>query len=200
MFCYERVVKAGPLYPLNSLMLHGILIGNRPNRAPAGMILDEKSVADEIWSFFGSGTGLQELYVSPYVPTDTMLDQLAQAAKWARANADTLIDTHWVGGNPGKGEVYGRASWQPDKGILALRNPSESTQTFDFTLQDVLELPGTAATEMVLRAVYPRNRALPSGRIQVGKRIAFDLNPFETVVFVLLENGCTVVATHLPGE
>jgi len=185
-FCYERIVLGGPLYPLNSLMLHGVLIGDRPGRAPAGMVLDEKSVADEIWSFFGSGTCLQELYISPGVPTDSMLDQLASAARWARANEDTLIDTHWVGGNPGEGEIYGWASWQPDKGILILRNPSDTTQAFAAGLNELLELPPAAVDEMTLIAVYPRDRELSVGALDGARRIEIDLEPFETIVVELL--------------
>jgi len=184
-FCHERVVKMGPLYPLNSLMLHGIVIGDRPGRAPAGMAFDEKSVADEIWSFFGSGTCLQELYVSPNVMSDSMLDELARAAKWSRANADMLIDTHWVGGNPGEGEVYGWASWQPGKGILVLRNPSEDEQGFSVTTEAALELPENAAGPMELRAIYPRDRELPTGAIEPSREIRLDLQPFEMVVMEL---------------
>ena len=34
--------------------------------------------------------------------------------KWSRSNAmDVLVDTHWVGGEPFKLEVYGWASWTP---------------------------------------------------------------------------------------
>lgn len=185
MFCYERVVRAGPLYPLNSLMLHGILIGNRPGRAPAGMAFDDASVADEIWSFFGSGTCLQELYVSPDVPTTRMLDELAAAAGWARANADTLIDTHWVGGNPGEGDVYGWASWQPGKGILVLRNPLSRAQSFAFTPRDVLELPAGTAGSTVMRPVYPRDRAVPGNAFAVGSTCSLELDPFEVLVVEL---------------
>jgi len=184
-FCHERVVTMGPLYPLNSLMLHGVVIGDRPGRAPAGMAFDEKSVADEIWSFFGSGTCLQELYVSPGVPTESMLDELARAAKWSRANAGTLVDTHWVGGNPGEGEVYGWASWRPGKGILVLRNPSEDEQRFGVTPQAALELPEGAQDPMELRAVYPRDRELPTGAIEPSQAIELSLQPFETVVMEL---------------
>ena len=184
-FCHERVVKMGPLYPLNSLMLHGIVIGDRPGRAPAGMAFDEKSVADEIWSFFGSGTCLQELYVSPGVPTESMLDELARAARWSRANAGTLVDTHWVGGNPGEGEVYGWASWRPGKGILVLRNPSEDEKRFGVTPGAALELPESAAQPMELHAVYPRDRELPSGAIEPSREIRLDLQSFETVVMEL---------------
>ena len=38
------------------------------------------SVADEIWTFFGSGTNLQELYISPHLLTPVMWDELASAA------------------------------------------------------------------------------------------------------------------------
>ena len=103
MYCYRCVVQWGPLYPLNSLMLHGPCIGDRTN--PARMDRDEKSIADEIWTFFGSGTNLQELYINPNLLTPTMWDELASAAKWSRARCDILVDTHWVGGDPGLGDV-----------------------------------------------------------------------------------------------
>ena len=109
------------------------------------MVRNEKSVADEIWSFFGSGTCLQELYINPKLLTETMWDELAAAAKWSRANSDVLVDTHWIGGDPGKAEVYGWASWRPGKGILVLRNPSETPQEFSITPQAALELPGGVA-------------------------------------------------------
>jgi hypothetical protein len=186
MFCYNRVVKASPLYPLNSLMLHGIIIGNRPGRAPAAMVLDEKSVADEIWTFFGSGTCLQELYITPQVMSETMTDHLADAAKWSRANSDILIDTHWVGGSPAEAEVYGWASWQAGKGILVLRNPSGKEQHFSTTIKAALELPDHVQDTMALHAVYPRKRKLPTGTIGISQPIVLHLQPFEVVVMELL--------------
>ena len=144
MFCYAWIVKKGPLYPLNSLMLHGPCIGER--RDPSRMVRNEKSVADEIWSFFGSGTNLQELYISPHLLTERMCDDLADAANWSRANSGVLVDTHWIGGDPGKAEVYGWASWRPGKGILTLRNPSDKPREFSITPKAALELPeGTIA-------------------------------------------------------
>ena len=101
---------------------HGPCVSDR--RGPGKMVRTEKSVADEFWSFFGSGTNLQELYISPHLLTPTMWDSLATAAKWSRANSDVLVDTHWIGGDPGAGEVYGWASWRPRGGIVVLRNPA----------------------------------------------------------------------------
>ena len=70
--------------------------------------------------FFADGTQLQELYITPAMLTPKMWDALAEAANWSRANADVLVDTHWIGGDPNRGEVYGYASWSPRKGIVAL--------------------------------------------------------------------------------
>jgi len=180
MFTHNRVVKAGPLYPLNSLMLHGIMIGDR--RAPAGMAFDEKSLADEAWTFFGSGTCLQELYVSPHVATEAMLDCIAEAAKWARKHAGTLIDTHWVGGNPDRAEPYGWAAWQPGKGIVTLRNPSDEPRTFTLILRDVFELPDGNDAPMVLSGVYGAACGLPEGTVDVGQPIEVKLQPWGVLV------------------
>ncbi len=183
MYCHDRVVKLGPLYPLNSLMLHGPCISDR--RAPAKMARNEKSVADEIWSFFGSGTNLQELYITPRVMTEQMWDQLATAAKWSRANSDLLVDTHWVGGSPGKAEVYGWASWRPGKGALTLRNPSDKPQEFSITPKAALELPENVKGAMTTKALYPKGRQVPAGALGVSKPMSFTLQPFECVVMEL---------------
>ena len=185
MFTHNRVVKAGPLYPINSLMLHGIMIGDRPGRAPAEMAFDEKSLADEAWSFFGSGTCLQELYVTPHLATDAMLDSIAEAANWARKNAPTLIDTHWIGGNPELAETYGWAAWQSGRGIITLRNPSDEPREFTLNLGDAFELPQGAESEerpMTLSTIYASGCKLPQGSLSVAQPITLSLQPWEVVV------------------
>ena len=184
-YCHDRVVELGPLYPLNSLMLHGPCVSDSAGRAPSRMVRTEKSVADEFWSFFGSGTNLQELYVSPHVLTGKMWDELAAAAKWSRANSDVLVDTHWIGGSPGKAEVYGWASWRPDKGILTLRNPSDKPREFSITPKAALELPEGTKGAMKLKVVYPQGRQLPAGALGIEQPISLKLQPFEVVVMEL---------------
>ncbi len=180
MFCYRCVVGWGPLYPLNSLMLHGPCIGDRTN--PAKMDRDEKSVADEIWTFFGSGTNLQELYISPNLLTPTMWDELAAAARWSRANTDVLVDTHWIGGDPGLGDVYGWASWQPRGGIVVLRNPSDKPCTYELDLARALELPDAHLTDYLLKSPRPSQR-IDDLRAVAIKRLRIELQPFEVLVF-----------------
>ena len=64
---YGGIVRQGWLYPLNSVMLHGIIYA----RHAQGLDKDPgQDFADEAWSYFASGTGLQELYISPDLLSD----------------------------------------------------------------------------------------------------------------------------------
>jgi hypothetical protein len=135
---YHGVVEKGPLYPLNSLMLHGIIYGKAADELASDPGNDFR---DEVRSYFGTGTQLQELYITHSLLTQQNWDDLAAGAKWARENEDELVDTHWVGGDPLKLEVYGWGAWCPRKASLVLRNPSDKPQNFSFDLGKVLELP-----------------------------------------------------------
>ena len=119
---YEHVVLSGPLFPLNSLMLHGIIYARHAKNLDTDPQSDFKN---EVRDYFGNGTQLQEMYVTPSLLSNADWDNLAEAAKWSRDNADVLVDTHWIGGDPAQLEVYGWASWNPRKAILVLRNPSD---------------------------------------------------------------------------
>jgi hypothetical protein len=172
---YANIVQRGRLYPLNSLMLHGIVYGRKLKRLSTDPGHD---FANEVHSYFGSGTELQELYITPELLSAADWDTLAEAAKWARANAETLKDTHWVGGDPKKGEVYGWAAWSKDAAILTLRNPSDRAQTLDLDIGEALELPAGAAPRFVARSVWGER----SGRVLVaGRATIFHLEAFEVL-------------------
>ena len=178
---FERIVKGGPLYPLNSLMLHGIIFA----KGAHGLSTDPSKAFDhEVRSYFGSGTQLQEMYISHELLKPENWDSLAQSAKWARANAGTLADSHWVGGDPRKLEVYGWASWSVAKGILTLRNPSAEARTFPLDLARVLELPEAAASLYTLTAPFAQ-REVPDlqGFRNAYKPVTITLKPFEVLVF-----------------
>ena len=142
---YENVVQKGPLYPLNSLMICGII--NAPLGPPSRMSSSGEDFIHEIISFFATGTNLQELYIKPSRMTEKAWDTLAESVKWSRANADVLVDNHWVGGNPGRLEVYGWAGWSKDKSVLSLRNPNDKCQKISIDIGKALELPGSAAKQ-----------------------------------------------------
>ena len=101
-------------------MLHGLIYATYAERLKE---VNDRDFADDVHDFFGGGTQLQELYLTPRMMDAQNWDDVAEAAKWSRANADVLVDTHWIGGDPAQAEVYGWAAWSPRKGILVLRNP-----------------------------------------------------------------------------
>ena len=136
---YENIVKRAPLYPLNSVMYHGICIADRG--LPGTLEMDNKDISDEIWAFFASGTSLQELYVDPHKLNAADWDCIRDASNWSKTHAKQLADTHWVGGNPLKGEVYGYAGWADKKGVLSLRNPTSHTKIFTVHVKQVLDIP-----------------------------------------------------------
>jgi len=176
---HNRVLVNGSLYPISSLMIHGIMI----NTGGRVKTFDEKDMIDEIRSFFASGVNLQELYVSPKLMTSAAWDALAEAAKWSRANADVLADTHWVGGDPAKGDAYGWAAWSPRKGILSLRNPSDQPATIAIDIAEVFELPAGAAQAWSLRSPWKEDAANAPIRVTAGQRHTSKLKPFEVLTF-----------------
>ena len=175
---YDRIVGKSELYPLNSLMLHGIIYAKSAHHLNVDNFNDFTA---EVRSFFGSGTQMQEMYITPALMKPQNWDALAEAAKWARANADTLIDTHWAGGNPYSGEVYGWASWSPKKGILTLRNPSRKPKEIKIDAAKVFELPDDAARSYKLVSPY-KDQKLTVKQLRAGKEVVFALKPFEVIV------------------
>ena len=179
---FEQVVRRGPLYPLNSLMLHGMIYAQRHphlNTDPGN------DFRNEIHSYFGTGTQLQEMYITPSLLTPTNWNDLAEAAKWSRANADVLKDTHWIGGDPAKLLVYGWASWAPRLGILVLRNPSDKMQTFSVDIQQAFQLPSGAPQVYVARSPWKSDAAEPSIEIHANVPHVFHLTPFEVLTLDL---------------
>jgi hypothetical protein len=175
---YAGIVKKGPLFPLNSLMLHGIIYARQ-----AEHLSDDPSHAfvHEVRDYFGSGTQLQELYLTHSLLAAADWDILAEAAKWARENAATLADTHWIGGDPAKLEVYGWGAWSPEKGIITLRNPSDHPQTFSLEVEKALELPPGSPKQFHAHSPWMDEAKKPGILLNAGKPHRIELPPFEVV-------------------
>lgn len=177
---FSRIVKRAPLYPIHALMQHGIVIGERGN--PARMERDEASVKHEARSFFGTGTALQELYISPHLLTPALWDAIADAAKWSARNSSILPDSHWIGGDPGKLEVYGFAAWKDGRATLTLRNPSDKPQTFALDAATVFELPATARGPVRLAASYA-DQGVKELVLPPGTPVDVTVPPFAVLVW-----------------
>ncbi|MDE1176618.1 MAG: enterotoxin [Edaphobacter sp.] len=175
---YRNIVEKGPLFPLNSLMLHGMIyaekaqhLGDDPNN----------DFPDEVHSYFGSGTQLQEMYITPSLLSSANWDVLAESARWSRENASILRDTHWVGGDPGKGEVYGWASWNANRGILVLRNPTPREQSISLDVKTTFELPVKAQQHYRMRSPWKSDAGKPEIAWNAGAEHHFVLKPFQVL-------------------
>jgi hypothetical protein len=175
---YEHVVTAGPLYPLNALMLHGLIYAQHAENLNAD---PNNDFGDEVRDYFGTGTQLQEMYITPSLLTKENWDTVAESAQWSRQNASILRDTHWVGGNPAKLEVYGWASWSPGKAIFVLRNPSDKPQQFSLDVGQAFEIPVGAPTQFQAKSPWAKDRSTKPLRVNAGKPHVFSLAPFEVL-------------------
>jgi hypothetical protein len=178
MDVYDNVVKRGSLYPLNSLMLHGLIYAQKAyhlNTDPGG------EFKNEVRDYFGTGTQLQEMYITPSLLKPPDWDVLAEAAKWSRANATVLKDTHWVGGDPRWLAVYGWAAWTPEKAILTLRNPSDKPQDFQLDVGQAFELPAGAARNFAAHSPWHDEAGMRIMNLQAGAPHTFHLQPFQVL-------------------
>jgi hypothetical protein len=183
---YRWVVEEGPLFPMNSLMLHGLIYARHAQRLGSDPGHD---FPDEVHSYFGTGTQLQEMYITPSLLSTQDWDVLAEAAKWSRDNAQTLKDSHWIGGDPLRLEVYGWASWSPAKGIVTLRNPSDRQQDFTTTLAALLELPADSTPSYAARSPWKAESAASTLNISVKEQHTFHLQPFQVLTLVLVPSS-----------
>lgn len=149
---YDRFVAPCPLFPLNSMMMHGIIVGQfGPPRVMdrSDSKQSTQDFADEVWMGVGCGTGLQEYYITPSLMHPSWWDVLADGVKWLKANEKVLRDVHWIGGDPvgpdGRGAVYGYASAGEGKGIVTIRNAADEKLVFSGTLAKLLDLPDETA-------------------------------------------------------
>ena len=181
---YRQRVTPAPLYPLNSLKFQSVIYAQlgQANRISNG--LDD--LIDDIRMAAGSGTQLQEFFVTPKMMVPEGWDAAAEAIGWSRQNSDVLVDSHWIGGDPGRGQVYGFASWSPRKGILVLRNPTREPAAMAVDVQTVFELPVDAPRAYRFETVWSDSKNRSEATLSAGQPRTFDLAPFEVLVLEAL--------------
>ncbi|WP_426663394.1 enterotoxin [Rhodanobacter aciditrophus] len=179
---YQNIVLKGPLFPIDSLMLHGIIYARKNPRLDTDPGHD---FANEVHSYFATGTELQEMYITPSLLTPQDWDTLADAAKWSCANADVLRDVHWIGGDPGRLDVYGWAAWSPRKAIVTLRNPDDKPQLAVVDLERQLQLPPGVARHFDVRDVWRSGGADVPKTLDADRTGTIKLLPFEVLTLEL---------------
>jgi hypothetical protein len=191
---YNNIVRKAPLYPLNSIMTVGIAYANLG--LPAMCINDSISdFSDMVWSYFGSGSSLQELYISHDRMKPEFWKILADAAKWAKENEEVLGDSHWIGGSPLNMEVYGFASWTPQKGIITLRNPDDREKTFKYSLDGLLEIPDQFRGRYLVRELQGQNAGKNDTRALSGDENQLVFEPLELKILEVTPTSSRAAST-----
>jgi hypothetical protein len=180
---YDHVVRAGALFPLNALMLHGLIYAKQ---ARSLMADPDNDFPSEVRDYFGTGTQLQEMYITPSLLSQANWDTIAECAKWSRENAGTLVDTHWVGGDPQRLEPYGWASWSPRKGILTLRNPANVAQGIVIDVEREFELPPSAPRQYSARSPWIQDRRKAPISFRAGEERKLRLEPYQVVTLEMV--------------
>ena len=179
---YNNIVRQAPLYPLNSLMLDGIVYA-KLDFAKIFVNKGDDDFKDQTRSFFATGTDLQELYVSQDIMDSVQWNVLAEAAHWAKKNEDVLKDVHWIGGSPFNMEVYGFAAWNNGRGTIALRNPDEVPHTYSLEIGKALELPGGSPGNFLMKSPWKEDAGKPGLSISTATPVSISLKPFEVIVW-----------------
>jgi hypothetical protein len=180
---YRNIVEKGPLFPINSLMLHGIIYAQHAVHLDTDPGHD---FANEVHSYFATGTDLQEMYITPSLLTGADWNTLAEAANWARANADVLRDTHWTGGDPGRLDVYGWAAWSPSKAFITLRNPDDKPRLAILDIGRQLQLPKGAVRSFVVGDVWHSGGNGVPKTLDADHATTIMLQPFEVLTLQLV--------------
>ena len=178
---YQNYVQNSPICPINTLMTHGFILSSY---GAVSKNMTYEAVLRELRCAFVCGSGMVELYndyaLMNSINGGKLWADLAECIAWQKKNADVLPDAHWVGGNPWTGsaqEVYGWASWNGAKATLALRNGSNSQQTYTFTLRQALEIPANITGAIILNKSFKAQNAL-SG---LTEGVAIDIDQQITV-------------------
>lgn len=218
---HDRFASKSPLFPLNSMMMHGIIVCKssphntmRDYRGTGSFMYKGEGYATptacvdfaaEVWMGMALGTGLQEYYITPDFMSEVWWDILANGVKWLKANESVLMDSHWIGGDPGSGhdmakrgnepkDIYGYASLGEEKGIVILRNPAATSQKITVDLIDWLELPkvmqqASCESKVVFNSTAEYENANsdksfnPTWPQSVNEKIVWELPPFTTFLF-----------------
>ena len=170
------------LFPMSSIMTHGIIKGSLNLLGGKNETLD--SFSNEVMMYFGRGVSMWELYLTPDLVSKDEWKSITSTIKWAKANKDVLKNARMILGNPLKKEPYGFIHLTNDKGILLLRNPDVRSQEIRFKLTPDLGDVSTSS-KYYIKVIYPYNIILPAP-IGINQELVLNLNGYEILTAELI--------------
>jgi len=161
-------------FPHNSLMTIGIIKGLLGSEGGRDETLE--AWAHNVIMNYSRGSMMTELYISPSMLKPEEWQALGSIMRWAHVNSDVLLgEARFIGGDPGRRQVYGYSHFKDGRGIVTLRNPSIERQVFELALD---ERGGEAYRA---RVIFPYTELLP-GTFRYGDSLPLTLEGFEVKV------------------
>ncbi|RLD12310.1 MAG: hypothetical protein DRI44_01095 [Chlamydiae bacterium] len=118
---YKIVVEKGEIFPLSALMTHGIVDGTHV-AYPVKYETNE-GWANYVMNYFGRGTLMRELYITPSNLTKKRWEIMARALRWAKSLDNCMVSSHFFLGNPIKMELFGYTGEKNNHRYVSVRNP-----------------------------------------------------------------------------
>jgi len=177
-------------------MTHGILYSRKKPYTDFEDPLHEWS--DYVVMHLARGTLLKELYITTELIDDQHWEVLGRAAAWAQENQHRMMNTVYVGGDPGVGSVYGYVSWVDGRAILALRNPDRREQVLKVPFDRSVYFRGEEGRGYHARTIYPFVEQMP-WKLTAGRPIPVSV-PGDAVMVFEIEPGPPVVESATQPE
>lgn len=174
--------KQDLLFPLSSIMTHGIIKGSLNLLGGRNETLD--SFSNEVMMYFGRGVMMWELYLSPDLVSDNEWKAIASTVKWAKENKSVLSKTKMILGNPLKKQPYGYIHLTNEKGILLLRNPNVLAQNAILKLSENIG-DIDSSSKYYVKIIYPYNKILPTP-IGLNDTLSLKLEGYEILTAELI--------------
>jgi hypothetical protein len=179
---WDNFQKQHLLFPMSSLMTHGIIKGRLNLLGGENESLE--SFSNEVMMYFGRGVMMWELYVTPNLLSENEWNAIASSIKWAKANKEVLENTKMILGNPLKKEIYGYLHSTSEKSILLLRNPNVEARVTKIKLTaDLGDFDPLA--EYFVKIIYPYNMILPKP-VRLNQDLSINMGGYEVLTAELI--------------
>ena len=176
---------ARPVIPIANFMTHGIISAGKKPFTDGNDLLENWS--NHVVMYYARGTMVKELYLTLDLVNEEMWEVLGRASGWAQRNQQRLKNTVIIGGDPGKGEIYGHISWVAGRAILTVRNPNRNAQTLTVPFDWTVYYRGAESKAYRARAIYPFVEQMPWS-LTSGQAFKVTV-PGDTVIVYEIEPG-----------
>ena len=167
---YKIFKQENTQFPLNSLFNH------EPKKRKTGE--PEDVFRKYLYMCLSRGSGFVELYIKPFVLSDSDWDVLAEGLRWVDANSELFIYARMHGGDPKKNAVYGYSGWNSERGYVSIHNPSKSPATYKLTLNRKLGVMNRITSYVISSPMPDSLKGLPH-HVRAAQTITIELEPGE---------------------